>query len=277
MKEREPEKKIPPGLGSGFERLAEVMATLRSPGGCPWDLEQTPRMLARHLLEEAYESVEAIEAGDWEHLEEELGDLLLQVVFQARIAEEEGRFDLSGVVEGITAKLERRHPHIFGSARAETAAEVITNWDRIKREQEGKDTFPSRAPALPPLMEATKIQGGAARDGFDWVNGDDVFEKLEEEKRELWEIRHGPKEEVEKEIGDILFTVVNLARHLGVDPGQALRGTCREFVRRYRLMDAEASKRGLDLASMSLEEKDRLWERAKDNSEEKKELGDERG
>lgn len=259
--------RTPADLGEKFERLAEVMARLRSPDGCPWDLEQTPATLARHLLEEAHESVDAIDSGDWEHLSEELGDLLLQIVFQSRMAEEHGRFDLADVVDGITEKLERRHPHIFGSARAETAEQVTVNWERIKSEEEGKDTGVTMPPGLPAVMAARKIQSNAARAGFDWDDARGVLEKLDEEIRELTEAIGGPEDMLEREVGDLLFTVVNLSRHLGVDPEHALRGTAREFVRRYALMDEEAERRGVDLASMTIDEKENLWQSAKRHGE----------
>jgi len=251
------------GLGERFERLAGVMARLRAPDGCPWDLEQTPMTLTRHLLEEAYESVEAIESSDWEHLEEELGDLLLQILFQARIAEEDGRFDLSGVVDGITRKLLRRHPHIFGSDTAETAEEVAVNWERIKRDEEGKEGSLHIPPGLPAILAAFKIQNRAARDGFDWSDTEGVFLKIAEEVDELAEARGGPGDAVERELGDLLFTVVNLARHLEVEPERALRGSSREFVRRYNLMEEEAQRRGVGLESLSLDEKETLWREAK--------------
>jgi tetrapyrrole methylase family protein/MazG family protein len=254
---------IPGDLGEKFQRLARVMARLRSPDGCPWDLEQTPGTLARHLLEEAYESVDAIDSGDWEHLSEELGDLLLQIVFQSRIAEEHGFFDLAAVVDGITEKLERRHPHIFGGVVAETAEQVSTNWERIKREEEGKETGVTMPPGLPALMAAGKMQGRAARAGFDWADAEGVFEKLDEEVRELREAHGGPFRLVEREVGDLLFTTVNLARHLGVDPEHALRLTAREFVRRYGFMEEEAKQRGVELAAISLDEKEELWRSAK--------------
>lgn len=259
--------RTPANLGEKFERLAEVMAQLRSPDGCPWDLEQTPATLARHLLEEAYESVDAIDSGEWEHLSEELGDLLLQIVFQSRIAEEHGRFDLADVVDGITEKLRRRHPHIFGSARAETAEQVTVNWERIKSEEEGKDTGVTVPPGLPAVMAARKIQSNAARAGFDWDDARGVLEKLDEEIQELTDAIGGPDDMLEREVGDLLFTVVNLSRHLGVDPEHALRGTAREFVRRYALMDEEAERRGVDLASMTIDEKERLWQSAKRHGE----------
>ena len=257
--------RIPAGLGSRFETLARGMAKLRSPDGCPWDLEQTPEKLSRHILEEAYETVDAIDTADWEHVAEELGDLLLQIVFQSRIAEEMDRFDLGVVVDGITEKLERRHPHIFGGTEVSTAEQVTVNWERIKREEEGKETRMSFPPGLPSMMAATTVQGHASKDGFDWTAVEGVLKKLDEEVRELDEARRGdaPAEEVEHEIGDLLFTVVNLARHLGVDPEAALRGSTREFMRRYTAMEEEAAAQGRDLASIGLDEKERLWQAAK--------------
>jgi tetrapyrrole methylase family protein/MazG family protein len=256
---------IPAGLGESFETLARVMARLRSPDGCPWDLEQTAEKLSRHLLEEAYETVDAIDSADWEHTAEELGDLMLQIVFQSRIAEEAGRFDLTTVVEGITEKLERRHPHIFAETEAETAEQVTVNWERIKREQEGKETAMSYPPGLPAIIAANKVQGHAAREGFDWTAANGVLEKLDEELEELEEARRngGAHDEIEHEVGDLLFTVVNLARHFGIDPEQALRRSTREFVRRYGYMEEEARSQGRELGSMSLEEKERLWQSAK--------------
>jgi MazG family protein len=255
------------GLGEKFEKLAGLMVRLRSPGGCPWDLEQTPETLTGHLLEEAYESVEAIEASDWEHLEEELGDLLLQIVFQSRIAQEEGRFDLGTVVEGISEKLVRRHPHIFGSDEADTADEVAVNWERIKKEQEGKEDSMSLPRDLPALMAAFKIQKRAARDGFDWSEGREVLEKLDEESEELREALDGSEEALEKEVGDILFTVVNVARHFSVDPESALRSSNREFIRRYSVMEERARESGTILSGMTLDEKEELWQRAKEENE----------
>jgi tetrapyrrole methylase family protein / MazG family protein len=256
---------IPEDLGGKLELFARIMARLRSPGGCPWDLEQTPQKLSRHMLEEAYETVEAIDSQDWEHVCEELGDLMLQIVFQARIAEEEERFDLADVINGITVKMERRHPHIFGEAEADSAHQVAVNWDRIKKEQEGKDTSMAMPTGMPAIMAAMEVQGRAAREGFDWSAAEGVFSKIDEEIDELHEVRRGGTEdEIALEVGDVLFTVVNLSRHLGVDPERALRGSVREFVRRYTLMEAEARRRGLDLPSMSMEEKELLWQEAKE-------------
>jgi|BarGraNGADG00312_1021997.scaffolds.fasta_scaffold12174_2 MazG family protein len=257
---------VPHGLGERFERLVGIMAGLRSPtDGCPWDLEQSAESLSRHILEEAYEAVEAIDSSDWGHLEEELGDLLLQIVFQSRIAEEAGRFDLAGVVDGISEKLERRHPHIFGSMQVSSAEQVSLNWDRIKREQEGgeQDGALKVPTGLPAMLAALKLQGQAARVGFDWTAGDDVFQKLDEETRELWDARLGPVGEREKELGDLLFTVINVARHLGVEPERALRSSCAEFAKRFNRMEELASAAGEDLSTLSLERMDELWEKAK--------------
>jgi MazG family protein len=258
---------IPPGLGEKFETLARVMAKLRSADGCPWDLQQTPEKLAHHLLEEAYETVDAIDSRDWGHVGEELGDLMLQIVFQSQIASESGRFDLALVVEGITDKLERRHPHIFGAVEADTAEQVSVNWERIKREQEGKEAALAMPPGLPAMMAAIKIQNHAAREGFDWPDADGVFSKLDEEIAELHGVRDkGERELVEHELGDLLFTVVNLARHLGVDPEQALRKSSREFVRRYAWMESEAAQQEKSLASLDLDEMERLWQAAKEKA-----------
>ena len=256
---------IPDRLGEKFETLARVMAKLRSPDGCPWDLEQTAEKLSRHMLEEAYETVEAIDSGDWSHVAEELGDLLLQIVFQSQIAEEEERFDLGTVVDGITEKLERRHPHIFGEAFADTPEAVTANWERIKREQEGKPSAIRLPGGLPAMMAAIKVQNHAAREGFDWPDAAGVFAKLDEEIDELHEARaEGRTSRIEHELGDLMFTLVNLSRHLGVDPEQALRRSSTEFVKRYSCMEEEAERQGKDLASMSLDDKERLWQAAKE-------------
>lgn len=252
------------GLGEKFERLSAVMARLRSPGGCPWDVEQTPESLSRHLLEEAYETVEAIDAEDWDHLREELGDLLLQIVFQSRIAEENGRFELADVVDGIIEKLERRHPHIFGTVRLDSAEQVAVSWDRIKREEDGLKKAVRMPRGLPAVLASMKVQGQAARVGFDWPGGEGVLDKLYEEISELENVFQGPVDARERELGDLLFTVVNLARHLGVDPEGALRRTCARFIGRYSFMEEEARRMGLDFESLPLEEKDRLWEVAKE-------------
>lgn len=274
MREKDGEKEArslePEGLGLAFERLAGIVARLRDPeDGCPWDLQQTPDTLARHLVEEAYEAVEAIGTRDWEHLREELGDVLLEVALQSRIAEEEGRFNLRQVVDEICEKLERRHPHIFGDEKVNSAAEVLQRWEEIKKE-EGKDTSVEKGTVLPPLLAAWKVQQRVSREGFDWANPRQVVDKLLEEVEELQEemkkagdVSEGGNSALQKELGDLLFSCVNLARHLGVDPDQALKESIREFTRRYGFIEAEARRRGVEASKLSLEEKDRIWEDAK--------------
>lgn len=274
MREKDGEEEArslePEGLGLAFERLAGIVARLRDPeGGCPWDLQQTPDTLARHLVEEAYEAVEAIGTRDWEHLREELGDVLLEVALQSRIAEEEGRFNLRQVVDEICEKLERRHPHIFGDEKVNSAAEVLQRWEEIKKE-EGKDTSVEKGTVLPPLLAAWKVQQRVSREGFDWANPRQVVDKLLEEVEELQEemkkagdVSEGGNSALQKELGDLLFSCVNLARHLGVDPDQALKESIREFTRRYGFIEAEARRRGVEASKLSLEEKDRIWEDAK--------------
>lgn len=255
-------------VGELMDNFARLMARLRSSDGCPWDLKQTPMSLTKHLLEEAYEAVHAVEREDWEHLSEELGDLLLQIVFQARIAEENGRFDLADVIKGISEKIERRHPHIFGDVKVDSAEDVASNWDMIKREEKEKRGVDRVcAPLwLPALMAAFKLQGEAARIGFDWESAEGVFEKIAEETKEVADSRLKGGESVEKEIGDLLFSVVNLSRHLGVDPERALRKSCEEFARRLDVMEKEARKKGGSLSGMTLRELDELWENAKKES-----------
>jgi len=260
--------------GEEFEKLVSIMEVLRSKeGGCPWDLEQTQKSLSRYLLEETYEAVEAIEEEDWEHLKEELGDLLLQIVFQSRIAEEEGKFEISQVITSINEKLIRRHPHIFGSGEAKTAEEVSISWDRIKREEEG-DLPTGKSPrALPALLVAMKIQGKAKRAGFDWASFDGVIDKMEEEIEELKGALGCSREKIEKEVGDLLFSVVNLARHLEVDPEIALRIACKDFEERYTAMELEAERRGKDFASMSIDEKEEIWQEVKGKLKREKQRG----
>ncbi|MBN1289191.1 MAG: nucleoside triphosphate pyrophosphohydrolase [Actinobacteria bacterium] len=249
--------------GALFDELVGVMSLLRSPQGCPWDREQSPETLCRHIIEEAYETVEAIENGDWKHLAEELGDLLLQILFQAQIAAEFNRFNISDVIMEITDKLERRHPHVFGSEKVETSEQVAVNWERIKREKEGKTEGCRIVAGAPGLEAALEIQKHAAKVGFDWSNARDVLDKLAEETGELREAMGRSQEAEEREIGDILFTTVNIARHLGVDPSRALRRTNREFLTRYSYMENEAVRKGTSINKMTLTEMDELWEEAK--------------
>ncbi len=250
--------------GRSFDELVRTMAVLRAPDGCPWDREQTHMTLRRHLVEEAYEAVAAIESGDDEELCDELGDVLLQVVFHAQIASEEGRFDIDDVAAAIVAKLERRHPHIFGDAVADTPEEVVTRWDAIKRtEKDRESVLDGIAPTLPALTYAEKISRRAVSVGFEWETVEDVWDKVDEEIGELKATAHGSAE-AEDELGDLLFTVVNVGRKMGIDPEQALRGACAKFIRRFSAMERAAASLGRDLSDMGIDEQEALWGAAKE-------------
>jgi tetrapyrrole methylase family protein/MazG family protein len=250
--------------GSRFDELVRIMSVLRAPDGCPWDREQTHMTLRRHLVEEAYEAVAAIESGDDAEIRDELGDILLQVVFHAQIAAEEGRFDIEDVASAIVEKLERRHPHIFADAIADTPAEVMTRWDAIKRgEKERASILQGIAPTLPALTYAEKVSRRAVAAGFEWETVDDVWEKVHEEIAELKATDHGTPE-AEDELGDLLFTVVNVARKMGIDAEQALRMTCAKFIRRFTEMERAAASQGRDLAEMGIDEQEALWRLAKE-------------
>jgi MazG family protein len=230
--------------------LVRVMARLRGPGGCPWDREQDHRSLARHLLEEAHEVLDAIDDGDPGRLREELGDLLLQIVFHAQMAADEGAFDIDDVAEGIVAKLIRRHPHVFGDVEVGSAAEVLVNWERIKAEEKGEHGLEQDIPAtLPALARAAKVQRRAAGRGFEWRRAENAIEAVREELGEL-ERATDPRN-VEEEVGDLLFAVAALGRKLGVDPESALRRTVRGFAGRYERMLALAKERDVDLENLS--------------------------
>lgn len=253
---------------SHLEELVRIMSVLRAPDGCPWDREQTHMTLRRHMVEEAYEAVAAIEAGDDDELRDELGDVLLQVVFHAQIASEEGRFDIEDVAEAIVTKLTRRHPHIFGDAIADTPEQVMTRWDSIKREEKaGKGILEGIAPTLPALTYADKISRRAVAVGFEWETVEQVWDKVHEEIDELKATECGSPE-AEDELGDVLFSVVNVGRKMGVDPEQALRSTCTKFVRRFTEMERIAGEQGLDLAEMGIEDMEALWRRAKEGEHE---------
>lgn len=246
------------------ERLVEIMATLRGVQGCPWDKEQTHESLKRYLIEEAYEIIDAIDARDPEHLKEELGDLLLQIIFHAQIAAEEKNFDMRDVLEGIITKLIRRHPHVFGEAEVASARDVIIKWEEIKSREKKEESVVAGIPkSLPALLYAYKLQSKAARIGFDWESIEGVLDKITEEVYELKSARQGSGK-VEEEIGDLLFAIVNVARHLEVDPELALKETCGKFERRFKYMEDESRKIGQNLADMSLHEKDKLWDKAKE-------------
>lgn len=243
------------------------MARLRAPNGCPWDREQTFDTIKRHTLEETYEVFDAIDRRAWPELKDELGDLLLQVLFYAQMAEEAGYFSIEDVAANLNAKLIRRHPHIFGDASAETAEDVKQSWDAIKQtEKAGRapksyiDEVPQHMPAL---LEAHKLGSRAAKVGFDWPDVNGLFDKLAEESAELRaEVDNNQTAAIEDELGDLLFTAVNLARHLKVEPEFALRRANRKFRQRFNAMEEEAG--GVDaLKNASLEELDQRWRRAK--------------
>ena len=247
---------------SSLEAFQDTIARLRAPDGCPWDRQQTHRSLRNNLLEETYEALAALDAGDMDALREELGDLLLQIVLHCQMAVEAGEFNLAQVIAGIDAKIKRRHPHVFGDAVVADAGEVLRHWEEIKEEErKGEGSLLSGVPrALPALARAQALQERAARVGFDWPHVQGVVEKIAEEVAELGEARAERREE---ELGDLLFSVVNLARWLGVDAESALREACDRFTRRFAAMERLCRERGLDLASLGPAEQDELWEEAK--------------
>jgi len=256
------------GVKAGLPALAETVAVLRSPGGCPWDQEQTPRSMREGFLEEAYEVLDALDADDPVNLGEELGDLLYHIVMQTQMAAEAGQFTLTDVIAGIEAKLKRRHPHVWGDWQVSSSADVLRNWELLKqREKEGRaaEKAPSQLDgiprALPALAQSQKIQTRAAQTGFDWPDISGVFDKLAEEVGEVREAT--TPDERQLELGDVLFVVVNLARWLGVDTESALREANARFTRRFRQMEQLAAERGLTWPALSFAEMDALWNEAK--------------
>ena len=249
---------------SEIDRLVDIMARLRGPDGCPWDREQTHQSLKPYLIEEAYEALDAIDREDDEGLRDELGDVLLQIVFHAQLARENARFTLDDVAAATTEKLIRRHPHVFGNATANTAGQVVENWEAIKsREKRGKGLNPSILGGiprqLPALLRARRVQERAARSGFDWTDTDEVVDKVREEVDEFLEAWRGAdRQGVEEELGDLLFSLVNLARFLKVCPEDALRKTIGKFESRFRYIERELGRQGKNPQNASLEEMDRL-------------------
>jgi nucleoside triphosphate diphosphatase len=262
-----PEVAGPNAAAVSVQRSLELMARLRGPGGCPWDREQTFDSIKRHTLEETYEVFDAIERRAWPDLKDELGDLLLQVLFYAQMAAEEGHFTLHDVAENLNAKLIRRHPHIFGDVEAADSAAVLRNWEQIKLEE--KKAKPASASLLddvprsmPATLEAGKLGSKAAKVGFDWPDASGLFEKMDEEIGELQaEVRNGTAESVEDEFGDLMFTAMNLARHLKVDAESALRRSNAKFRRRFMAMEKAAGNHGLN--EKNSDELEDLWARVK--------------
>ena len=264
-------------MSKSFDDLVSIMARLRAPGGCLWDREQTYASLSQYLLEEAYETFDAIHeadaTGDTSNLKEELGDLLLQVVFHSTIATEKGDFTIDDVAGGVAQKLVLRHPHVFGDAKLERAEDVLDNWDTLKaneRKASGKkaveresilDEVPIHFPAL---LEALKVTKTAAKVGFDWRDKDEIFDKLSEEVAELkTAISNNEKKNIEEEIGDLLFVIVNLARRLDIEPETALKRVNRKFRQRFRFIEIELRSIGKKPEESGLDEMDALWNAAK--------------
>ncbi len=248
-------------------RLRQVVHCLRAPGGCPWDREQTHESLIPHLLEEAYEAVEAIRSGDVEHTCEELGDILLQPILHAEIASEAGAFDLDQMATVLAEKLIRRHPHVFGDTTADTSSAVLTQWDAIKRQEKGtqkKGHLHGVGSGLPALMRSQKLQKKAARVGFDWPDVEPVFGKIQEEVAEVKEaLAKGDTGSIAEEIGDLLFSVVNLARKIGVEAEPALAAANDKFVKRFHQVEDQLEAKGIPLPDATLEQMDAEWDRVK--------------
>jgi tetrapyrrole methylase family protein/MazG family protein len=269
-------------FGKLFEDLVKLQIRLLAPNGCPWDREQTHESLRTYLIEEAYEVLDALESGDADKFAEELGDLLLQIIFHSQLAAQAGRFNVGDVIERVHTKMVRRHPHVFGTDKAESAAQVLKNWEQLKAEErrqeraerglnsgdapdEKAESILSGIPrTLPAVMEAYQLTRRASRVGFDWPNISGVIEKLREEIQELEsEIGNGNAAEIESEAGDLLFSLVNVVRFLKLDPEIALKKANRKFVERFRDMETEATSDGKKLADLNPAELDSLWNNAK--------------
>ena len=258
--------------GTSFESFAEIVAHLRAPNGCPWDREQTHESLRKHLLEESYEAISAIDSGDFADMREEFGDLLLQVVLQSQIANEENQFNINQVIHGIYSKIVRRHPHVFGDLKLEGVEGVLANWEKLKEKERGEKKEKSETKeekglldgvplALPALSQAQEYQDRAARVGFDWPEIEGVLDKV---KEEIEEIKAAETDfELASEIGDLLFALVNVARWKHVDAESALRGTNMKFKKRFAYVEQGAKNQGRNLSSLSLDEMESLWQETK--------------
>ncbi|OPX04350.1 nucleoside triphosphate pyrophosphohydrolase [Geobacillus sp. LEMMY01] len=265
-----PPVKDEPLLYHRFETLRRVIATLRGPNGCPWDRKQTHASLKRYLLEEAYELLEAIDEGDDDHMVEELGDVLLQVMLHAQIGADRGLFSIDDVIRTLTAKMIRRHPHVFGDVTAETAEQVVANWEKIKEKEKGgglSESILADIPkSLPGTMRAYELQKRAAKVGFDWDDAPPIWQKVEEEMAEFRaETSGGRRDRLVGEFGDLLFALINLARYYGIQPEEALQMANDKFARRFAYIEEQVRKSGRSITSFSLAELDRFWEEAKEN------------
>jgi len=265
-----PPVKDEPLLYHRFQTLRRVIATLRGPNGCPWDRKQTHASLKRYLLEEAYELLEAIDENDDDHMVEELGDVLLQVMLHAQIGADRGLFSIDDVIRTLTAKMIRRHPHVFGDVTAETAEQVVVNWEKIKKEEKGngqpKSIFADIPKSLPGTLRAYELQKKAAKVGFDWDDVAPIWQKVEEEMAEFRaETSGGRRAALVGEFGDVLFALINLARYYDIQPEEALQMANDKFTRRFAYIEEQVRKSGRLITSFSLAELDRLWEEAKEN------------
>ena len=251
--------------------LVQIIRLLRGEGGCPWDMQQTHQSIRNNVIEEAYEVADAIDTNDKAALCEELGDLLMQVVFHARMAEETGEFNLDQVADGVCQKLVHRHPHVFGTVKADTVGQVLDNWDAIKMEEKNQqtytDTLLSVPRAFPGIMRAAKVQKRAAKVGFDWADSQGAWDKLKEEIDEVRAAEQsGNAEAVAEEVGDLLFSVVNVTRFLKVDGEEAISKATDKFISRFDKMEQLAVSKGLNLKDLSLEQMDALWDEIKQHS-----------
>lgn len=251
---------------TSFQELLDIMVTLRSESGCPWDKEQTRESLKPFLIEETYEVIEALDEGDAEKIKEELGDLLFQVVFHCQIAKEHGEFSIEDVVDKIGSKMITRHPHVFGDAEFKTSKEVLRQWEERKKEERGprKSIIEGVPRKLPSLLRAHRLQSIAARVGFDWERAEDAVAKLDEELEEFRAALDSKEiDKIEDELGDILFAMVNVSRFVGVNPENAMGKTISKFISRFRYIEMKAAESGRGLSDMTLDEMDALWEEAK--------------
>lgn len=251
-----------------FTNLVKIMERLRGDDGCPWDKEQTPESLKPFLIEEAYEVLEALDEKDSAKLKEELGDLLYQILFHAQIAKEKGEFDINDILESSIEKMVRRHPHVFGDKKAKDSKEVLVHWEETKKKEKRnrKSILEGVPKELPALLRAHQLQSRAARVGFDWERIDQVFDKVEEEISEFKEAyRNKERERMEDELGDIFFSLVNVARFLEVNPEDALRSAIGRFIARFSYIEEAAAGEGRSISSLSIDEMESLWQRAKKN------------
>ena len=254
-------------VGNQFEELVKIVSELRAPNGCPWDREQTNQSLLPYFIEEAYELIESVDEKNWENVKEELGDLLLHVVFQGSIAEQDGKFQLVESLITVNEKLISRHPHVFGDAQADEAFHAKQNWEAAKHKEKGRDSRLDGVPKnLPALVRAQRLQQKASYAGFDWDKVEQVWEKIHEEILELKEAQlSNNKKHIEEEIGDVIFAVVNLARFLEISAENSLRKTNKKFINRFKKVEEGIKEQGKEIDDVTLEEMDAIWNEAKRN------------